>query len=50
MLQFEQHENIKLHQKLGTASEMLQMIRQVFGEEALGRSAVFKWYKCGERV
>jgi transposase len=46
MLQFEQRENIKFCQKLGkSASETFQMINQAYGEEALGRSAVFKWHK-----
>jgi hypothetical protein len=32
--------------KLGkSASEAFQMIRQAYGEEALGHSAVFKWHK-----
>jgi hypothetical protein len=46
MSQFEQQENIKFCQKLGkSASEMFQMIKQVYGEEALGCSTVFKWHK-----
>jgi hypothetical protein len=44
--QFEQWAKIKFCQKLGkSASKMFQMIEQVYGEEALGRSAVLKWYK-----
>jgi predicted ArsR family transcriptional regulator len=46
MSQFEQWENIKFHQKLGkSASKTFQMIKQAYGEEALGRIAVFKWDK-----
>jgi hypothetical protein len=46
MLQFEQRENIKFCQKLGkSASETFQMIKQAYGEEALGRNVVFKWHK-----
>jgi hypothetical protein len=46
MSQFEQWENVKFCQKLGrSASETFQMIRQVYGEEALDCSAVFKWHK-----
>jgi hypothetical protein len=46
MLQFEQWENVKFCQKLGkSTSETYQMIKQVYSEEALGHSAVFKWYK-----
>jgi hypothetical protein len=46
MLQFEQQENVKFCQKLGTsASETFQVIKQVCGKEALGHSAVFKWHK-----
>jgi hypothetical protein len=46
MLQLEQWENIKFCQKLGiSTSETFLMIKQVYGEEALGHSAVFKWHK-----
>jgi hypothetical protein len=46
MSQFEEMENVKICQKLGkSASETFQMIKQAYGEEALGRSAVFKWHK-----
>jgi hypothetical protein len=46
MWQFEQQENLKFCQKLGNStSETFQMIKQVYGEEVLGRSAVFKWHK-----
>jgi hypothetical protein len=46
MSQFEQRENVKFDQNLGkSASEMFQMIKQAYGEEALGRFAVFKWHK-----
>jgi hypothetical protein len=46
MSQFEQWEDIKFCQKSGESnSEMFQMIKQAYGEEALGRSAVFKWHK-----
>jgi hypothetical protein len=45
MSQFEQRENVKFCQKLGkSASEKFQMIKQVYGKEALGHS-VFKWQK-----
>lgn len=38
---------VKFCQKLGkSASETFQMIKQVYGEKALGRSAVFKLHKC----
>jgi hypothetical protein len=34
-------------QKLGkSATEMFQMIKEAYSEEALCRSAVFKWHKC----
>jgi hypothetical protein len=43
MLQFGQWRNAKFCQKLGkSASETYQMINEAYGEEALGRSAVFK--------
>jgi hypothetical protein len=46
MLQFQQWANVKFCQKLGiSASKPFQMIKQAYGEEALGRSAVFKWHK-----
>jgi hypothetical protein len=46
MSQLEQRENVKFCQKLGkSTSEMFQMIMQAYGEEAYGRSAVFKWHK-----
>jgi hypothetical protein len=46
MLQFERWENIKFCQKLGkSANNSFQMIKQAYGEEALGHSAVFKWHK-----
>jgi hypothetical protein len=46
MSQFEQRENIKFCQNLGkSTSETFQMIKQAYGEEALGCSAVFKWHK-----
>jgi hypothetical protein len=47
MSQFEQWESVKFCQKLGkSASEMFQMIKQAYGEEALGRNVVFKWHEC----
>jgi hypothetical protein len=47
MLQFEQRANFKSCKELDkSASETFQMIKQAYGEEALGRSAVFKWHKC----
>jgi hypothetical protein len=46
MSQFEQQDNIKFCQELRRhASETFQMIKQVYGEEALGRNAVFKRHK-----
>jgi hypothetical protein len=46
MLQFEQRENVKFCQKLGTSnSEMFQMIKQAYSKEALGHSAAFKWHE-----
>jgi hypothetical protein len=42
MSQFEQRENVKLGK---SANETFQMIKQAYGKEALGRSAVFKWHK-----
>jgi hypothetical protein len=46
MLLFEQRENVKFCQKLDkSSSETFQMMKQAYGEEALGRSAVFKWHK-----
>jgi hypothetical protein len=41
MSQFEQRANVKFCQKLGkSASETFQIIKQAYGEKALGRSAV----------
>jgi hypothetical protein len=46
MSQFEQRANNKFCQKLGkSASEMFQMIKQVYSKEALGCCAVFKWHR-----
>jgi hypothetical protein len=46
MSQFEQRANINFCQKLGKSrSETFNMMKQVYGEEALGRSAVFKWHQ-----
>jgi hypothetical protein len=40
---FEERENVKFYQNLGkSASETFQMIKQAYGEEALGLSVVFK--------
>jgi hypothetical protein len=40
MWQFEQRANIKFCQKLGKSpSETFNMLKQLYGEEALGRSA-----------
>lgn len=42
----EQRANIKFCQMLGkTVAETLKMLKVVYGEEAMGRSAVFKWHK-----
>jgi hypothetical protein len=47
MSQFEQQANIKFCQNLGKSpSETFKMMKQVYSEEALGRSAVFKWHQC----
>jgi transposase len=46
MSQVERQENVKFCQNLGeSASETFQMLKQAYGEEALGRSAVFKWHR-----
>jgi hypothetical protein len=47
MSQFEQLENIKFcpPKLCKSASKMFQMIRQVYSEEALGRSAMRKRHK-----
>jgi hypothetical protein len=46
MSQFEQRADFKFCQKFGkSASETFQMIKQAYGKEALGHSAVFKWHK-----
>jgi hypothetical protein len=46
MSQFEQRPDIKFCQKLGKSpSETFNKMKQVYGEEALGRSAVFKWHQ-----
>jgi hypothetical protein len=47
MSQCEQEENIKFCQKLSKpVTVTFQMIKQAYGEEALGCSAMFKWHKC----
>jgi hypothetical protein len=47
MSQSEQRKNVKCCQNLGkSASKTFQMIKQAYGEEALGRNAVLKWHKC----
>ncbi|KAJ4436457.1 hypothetical protein ANN_19090 [Periplaneta americana] len=46
MSQFEQRANIKFCQKLGkTAAETFQMMQQVYGEDAVSRSVVFRWHR-----
>jgi hypothetical protein len=46
MSQFEQRADVKFCKKLSkSSSETFLMIKQAHGEEALGRSAVFKWHK-----
>jgi len=46
MSQLERRANIKFCQKLDKfATETLQMIRQVYGDNVLGRSAVCKWHQ-----
>jgi hypothetical protein len=46
MSQSEQLANVKFCQILDkSASEMFQMLKQVYGEEALDRSSVFQWHK-----
>jgi hypothetical protein len=43
-LQFQQWDNIKFCAELGKSTgETFQMIKQVYGKEPLGCSAVFKW-------
>lgn len=38
---------MKFGQKWGkSTSKMFQVIKQVYGEEALGHNAVLKWHKC----
>jgi hypothetical protein len=50
MSQFEQWENVKFYQNLGkSVSETFQMIKQAYGEEALGRSAVAQTFCTRER-
>jgi hypothetical protein len=50
MSQFVQRANVKFCQKLGkSSSETFQMIKQAY-DEALGRSAVFKWHKSFAQV
>jgi hypothetical protein len=42
--------NVKFCQKLGKSTREMFQIKHAYGEEALGRSAVFKWHKrfaCG---
>jgi hypothetical protein len=47
MFQFEQQEKAKFCQNLDKYTiETFQKIKQAYSEEALGHSAVFKWYKC----
>lgn len=42
----EQRANIKFCVKLGkTFSETLQMLRQAYGEEILGRTQVYEWHR-----
>ncbi|KAJ4431822.1 hypothetical protein ANN_20427 [Periplaneta americana] len=46
MSQFQQRANIKFCQKLGkTAAETFQMMQQVYGEDAVSRSVVFRWHR-----
>jgi hypothetical protein len=47
MSQLEQWENNKFCQKSRkSASKTFQMIKQPYGEEAMGHRAVFKWHIC----
>jgi hypothetical protein len=40
-------QNIRFGQKLGKSlSETFNVMKQVYGKEALGRSVVFKWHQC----
>jgi hypothetical protein len=46
MLQFKKREKGLFCQKLGKSpSKTFQMIKQVYGKEALGHIAVFEWHK-----
>ena len=46
MSQLEQRTNIMFCQKLGkTATETIQMMQQVYGDDALSRSVVFRWHR-----
>jgi hypothetical protein len=46
MSQFEQQANIQFCQKLGkTAVETIEIMLQVFGEDALSRSVVVRWHQ-----
>jgi hypothetical protein len=51
MLQFEQHANIKFTCKLRkSASETLSALRQVYGDAALKKSAIYDWFSwCKNR-
>jgi len=45
MSQFEQRANIKFMCRLGkSASEMLLVLQQVYGDTALNKSAVYNWF------
>jgi hypothetical protein len=47
MSKFEQREKVKFYVKLGKSSnKTFQIIKQAYGEDALGRRAIFKWHKC----
>ena len=46
-MSLEQRINLKFLVKLGkTATESLEMLKQVYGDEALSRARVFDWHKC----
>ena len=45
-MSLEQRINLKFLVKLGkTATESLEMLKQVYGDEALSRARVFDWHK-----
>ena len=46
-MSLDQRVNLKFLVKLGkTATESLEMLKQVYGDEALSQACVFDWHKC----